>query len=61
MNTEQDPKTILFPAPAWDVGVPAIHGPALTGASPGKDFARAARKAATELRERINQYRKKLQ
>jgi len=30
-------------------------------ASPGKDFAQAARKAAAELRERINYHRKKLQ
>jgi alpha-galactosidase len=38
MDIEQDAKTRLAPAPAWDAGAPAMHGPTVTGASPGKEF-----------------------
>lgn len=38
MSSELDIKTILAPADAWDAGTPRINGPAVHGASPGKDF-----------------------
>lgn len=38
MIMELDPKTVLAPATAWNVGTPSINGPEIYGASPGKDF-----------------------
>lgn len=38
MNPEHDPKTILAPAAVWNAGAPSINGPAIYGASPGKEF-----------------------
>ena len=38
MYNEQDPKTVLAAITAWDVGAPAIHGPAVTGGSPSKEI-----------------------
>lgn len=38
MNSELDTKTVLAPADAWDTGAPRINGPAVYGASPGKEF-----------------------
>ncbi len=38
MDIERNPRTTLAPAPAWNAGAPAIHGPDVYGASPGKEF-----------------------
>ncbi|NLG29128.1 MAG: alpha-galactosidase [Chloroflexi bacterium] len=38
MQTEESLKTVPAPASPWDVGAPVINGPAVTGASPAKEF-----------------------
>ena len=38
MIAELNPKTTIAPAAQWNAGAPAINGPGIYGASPGKDF-----------------------
>jgi alpha-galactosidase len=38
MHSQLTAQTIPAPATRWDAGAPAIHGPCIYGASPGKEF-----------------------
>ena len=38
MDHELTARTVPAPAVAWDAGTPAIHGPRIYGASPGKEL-----------------------